>query len=536
MNNAICTQITKTKTLSREETLTMKTVIGIDYGTRSARAVLADTKTGTVLLSHSIPYPHGVMPGDLASAEDYETVLFQLLKTVITEEYAQSIEGICVDATGLTLVPVSADGQALSRIPEFADRHHAQIKLWKCHEAQAQADEALALAQAMQEPFLGRTGGALSSEWALPKLLKIHDEDPEIFAQLDIAFDLCDFLTYRLTGKITRSTDSLCFKGLWAEDLDFPSDAYLNRLRSGFASRYHHLLRGTVLRPGEKAGSLLSELCNRFGLKSNIAVASGMLDGHTSHIALGALREGDAALVVGTSNVLTVVTGQLQEITGICGIAADTLIPGWYGIDSGQSGSGDMLEWYLHNALPASVLQEAQTRGVSPHKLLAEQITRPWENRLTATDWWNGSRNAPCDLTRRGTITGFSMDTKPADIYLALLQAIACGTREIIELLAEYGIPVNRLLATGGITEKNPLLMQEYANILHLPVHVGQIKEGPAQGAAMFAAIAAGIYNTPEEACEHMGVREFTCYQPDAEHHEEYELIYQRSHALRLST
>ncbi len=511
----------------------MRTVIGIDYGTQSARAVLVDTEAGQLLCSHCVVYPHGVMAGDLASAEDYEAALLELLEHVTPEEYRDTVSGICVDATSLSLVPVSATGKVLSRIPEYANRHHAQIKLWKCHEAQPQASEALALAKAMQEPFLKRTGGTISSEWTLPKLLKIRDDDPELYTQIDLAMDLCEYLTCYLTGDIIRSAGSMSFKGLWAQDLGFPSANYLNKLRPGLAEEYAQKLRGTVKAPGEKAGTLKAALCERFSLPNDVAVAVGTLDGHTSLVALGALNEGDASIVIGTSNVVTIQTPQLHEIEGICGMAKDGLTPGLYGIDSGQNCTGDMLEWFMKNTLPEAEQKAAAQQGYSPHELLMKQIERPWENTLLAADWWNGSRNAPCNLDLRGMIMGFSLETKPADIYLTLLQAIACGTREIIEICEARGVAVRRLFAAGGIANKNPLLMQEYANLLNRRIHVGRMAEGPALGAAIFAATAAGIFDTPTEAYEHMGIRDFTVYKPDTTHREAYECLYQRNHALR---
>lgn len=511
----------------------MRAVIGLDYGTQAARAVLVDAENGQVLASHSYRYPHGVIDGGLADATDYEQALYELLSHVTPEQYRQAIDGICVDATSLTLVCLTGEGRILSDLPEFARHPHAQIKLWKYHLAQKQAEEALTLAEALKEPFLKRTGGTISCEWTLPKLLEIRDEAPDIYARIDAAMDLCEYLTFRLTGSLTRSMGSMCFKGLWAQDLGFPSEAFLNGLRPGFAREYTHMLRGTVLRPGDRAGFLNPELCRQFGLKESVAVATGTLDGHTALAALGALKPKDAALVVGTSNVLTIQTEQLHEMDGICGIALNGLTPGLYGIDSGQSGTGDMLDWFIRNLSGWDIQQEAAKRGISPHQVLTEQIKCPWENKVTAADWWNGSRNAPCNLSLPGTMSGLSLDTRPKNIYLALLQSIVCGTREIIELCRAHGVSVERLMITGGITGKNPLLMQEYANLLNLPVLVGQVAEGPALGAAIFASVAAGIYDTPLMAYEHMGVHEFVTYEPDAEHREAYEALYQRNHRLR---
>ena len=511
----------------------MRTVIGIDYGTQSARAVLVDADSGNVLASHSVRYPHGVMEGSLASTEDYECALMELLKAVTPEVYRASIRGICVDATSLTLVPVSKDGRALALIPEYADRTHAQIKLWKRHTAQAQADEAMDKAYEMNEAFLGRTGCSISSEWMLPKLLEIRDEDPELYGAIDIAFDLPEYLTWRLTGELTRSVQSMSFKCLYAQDLGLPSAEYLDALRPGFAKEYYHLLRGPVLRTGERAGLLSPEFQRELGLGPDVVVACSMLDGHTGPIAIGAMSDGDVGLVLGTSNVLTFQTRTLSEIPGICGIAPDGMLPGLYGIDAGQACTGDMLDWYMHHFLPESVFTAAKAAGVSAHELLGGRISEPWTNPVCALDWWNGSRNAPCDLSLRGAMFGLSLDTRAEHIYLALLQAIVCGSREIIELLRAHGVSVRRIVATGGIANKNPLLMQQYADILGMPISVARATEGPALGAAIFAAVASGIHPTPLAAYTHMGERVFTLYQPDSEHRADYEALYARGHNLR---
>lgn len=367
----------------------------------------------------------------------------------------------------------------------------------------------------------------------LPKLLKIRDDAPEVYEQLDLALDLCEFLTYRLTGSLRRSAGSMAFKCLWSRELGLPDKGYLNMLREGFGEEYHHLLRGAVLAPGSSAGNLSTRWCCRLGLREDVTVAAGVLDGHTAHVALGALQPGDGALVIGTSNVLTLQCRQLHEIEGICGIALDGLTAGLYGIDSGQACTGDMLQWYVENALPAEVREEAARQGISAHELLSHRIREPWNCRLLAVDWWNGSRNAPCDLSLTGALLGMTLKTKPEDIYLALLQSIVCGSREVIEQCACQGVSLRRLLATGGITGKNPLLMQLYADIMGQRVCVGEFTEGPALGAAIFAAVASGIYEKLQQAYDRMGVRTFVAYIPDETHRADYETLYQKNHRIR---
>lgn len=518
----------------------VQTVLGVDFGTQSARAVLVNTQNGQVLASHRVEYtkpeptkPEIDCPENLPSAADYETALYEVLEHAVPEQWKESVAGICVDATSLTLVALAEDGCPVSELPEFRHDPHARVKLWKYHRAQEKAEEALKLARELKEPFLKRSCDFISCEWTLPKLLEIRDEAPEIYKKIDVVLDLCEFLTYRLTGEVIRSMGSMCYKGLWFPDLGFPSRGFLDDLRPGFYEEYCRMLRGEVRKPGEMAGVLLPELCQRMSLPEGIPVAAGLLDGHTSLAVLGAFKPGDASLVVGTSNVLTVQCTQLREVKDVCGIAQDGMVAGACGIDAGQSGTGNMLGWYLEHMADWRVHQEAKDRNVSEHQLLAERIRNPWQNKVVAADWWSGSRNAPCDLNLQGGMLGLTMDTRTEDIYLALLQSIACGTRAILDSLAEQGIEVCRILAAGGIAEKNPLLMQEYANLMNRTVLVGRIKEGPAVGAAIYSAVAAGLFKNLSEAYENMGVREFTVYEPDQIHREAYDTLYLKNLTLR---
>lgn len=505
----------------------------MDFGTLSARAVLVDARSGEVVASHRETYAHCVSDDALVPIGVLDQTLETLLRAVALPACRKEMAGICVDATSLTLVPLAADGRALAYLPGMQNRPHAQVKLWKRHTAQAQAQEALSLAKSYNEPFLGRTGGNISSEWMLPKLMEILDEDKQSYALMDRAMDLCEYMTYRLTGVPARSTGSMSYKCLWAQDLGFPSPAWMNALRPELGSSYPRLLRGPVLCAGTRAGRLSPEWCERLGLPAHTSVAAGVLDGHTALVALGALSPGDAALVVGTSNVLTLQTECLREMEGICGIARDGLVPGLYGIDAGQSCVGDMLAWYIDNMLPQKYAREAAERGIPVHALLAEKIREPWRGSVAVTDWWNGSRNAPCDLSLPGTITGLSLATQPEDIYLAFLQSIVCGTREIIDLCESNHVPVTRIVIGGGIAGKNPLLMSQYADLLSRPVEIAQAEEVPALGAAILAAVAAGLYPAPLEAWRHMGVHRFKRLLPDSSHREAYEAICKRNHALR---
>lgn len=511
----------------------MAYVLGIDFGTQSARLVIADTQTGAVLLTHAVSYAHPLPDSALIPAADYDQALRALMEAAGASPYGAQITGICVDATSLTLVPVDKDMIPLSNRAEFADRPHAQVKLWKRHHAQKIAEEATQLARAHREPCMEYTADTISSEWTLPKLIETRDADPEVYACMDYALDLCEYLTYSLTGQIVRSVGSMSFKGVWSQEFGLPGADFLNALRPGFAQEYAHLMRGEVRVCGERAGFLTSAWQAVLGAQQTVSVAAGVLDGHTAGYAMGALQDGDAALVVGTSNVLMVQTRSRVRATGLCGAALSGVTPGLYAIDSGQACAGEMLGWFVDRLTTPEIREEAAARALSVHALLCEKVTAPWENRVLALDWWNGSRCVPCDLGLTGALLGLTTHTCAQDIYLALLQGMVCGTREIIEQCAKNGAPVKRLLISGGIARKNALLMQQYADITGMEVRVALTDEGPAMGAAIIASVAAGVHDSFEAAYACMGVKEFRCYQPDTAHRADYEALYARNHAAR---
>lgn len=508
-------------------------VMGIDFGTQSARMVIADAHTGAVLASHTVSYAHALDESALVEAADYDLALRQLMEAAGASPYGAKITGVCVDATSLTLVPVDRNGTPLSNLPEFADRPHACVKLWKRHHAQKIAEEATLLAHEMRQPFVEFTADTISSEWTLPKLIETRDADGEVFARMDYALDLCEYLTSSLTGRVVRSVGSMSFKGMWSQEFGLPGEDFLNRLRPGFAAEYAHLMRGEVRLCGQRAGMLTDAWRAVLGAAGEVSVAAGVLDGHTALYAMGALEDGDAALVVGTSNVLTVQTRTRPRATGLCGVALCGVTPGLYAIDSGQACAGEMLGWFVDHMTPPQVREDARKLGLSVHDLLCGMASRPWENRVVALDWWNGSRCVPCDLSLAGSLLGVTTGTRAQDVYLALLQGMVCGTREIMEQAAKNGAPVKRLLVSGGIARKNALLMQQYADITGMDVHVALTDEGPAMGAAIIAAVAAGVHESFAVAHAFMGVKSFRHYAPDAEHRAQYEALYQRNHAAR---
>lgn len=521
-----------------------KYVIGIDYGTQSARAAVVRASDGHIEGTCAYPYPHGVMSEKLpdgtalpeqfalAQAEDY----IEALEYTITGAMkvagidGASVAGLCVDATSCTVVPVDSDMQPLSLNPKNKNRPQAYIKMWKHHAAKPQTERANALAKAMNMPFLQACGGEMSSEWMIPKLLEMRENDRAVYDQMACALDLCDYLTLCLTGEVTRGLGSAAFKSNWMDGIGYPERAYLDGLAEGFGEEYHRLMAGKIIRPGERAGSLSKAMAAKLGLSEGIAVAGGILDGHTSIPASGLCRAGDVSLVVGTSNVSAILTEKPMPVPAGTASAMDGFAPGLFAIDSGQSCTGDMLGWYMKYMLPGYVEREAQAKGLSAYDYLNQlaEAAQPWKCPITAMDWWNGNRNVMCNLNLKGNIQGISLSTRPEHIYTALVQAIACGTRRIFEACEANGAKIKNVVACGGIPQKNPFLMQQYANILARTIRVACTDEGPAMGSAIFAACAAGIYENYESAAQHMQVRSFITYTPDTQYSREYECIYAR--------
>lgn len=522
----------------------MKYSIGIDYGTQAARAVVVNVESGKIAGSCSRAYPHGVLSealpdgtrlGEqyaLAVAEDYLEALEIIVRGAMEQSGAhpEDVVGLCVDATSCTLVPLDGEGLPLSLRPELKSRPHAYIKMWKHHAAQSQTARAIAVAEEMKMPFLAACGGELSSEWMIPKLLEIRENDPEVYGLMDSAMDLCDFLTMRLTGTVTRGIGPACFKMNWLPDTGYPDKAYLDTLAPGFADEYYRMMAGEIILPGSRAGGLCAEMAKKLNLPTGIAVAGGILDGHSPIPVLGMCRAGSAGLVVGTSTVFPVLSDKPVKVPAGASSGMHGFVPGLFAIDCGQSCTGDMLGWYVKNMLPGCISREAEERGISPFDLLNElaEKAEPWRCGVTALDWWNGNRNVVCNLNLRGNIHGMNLNTRPEHIYTAMIQGMICGTRKIMEFCENQGAKVQDITATGGISLKNPFLMQQYANIMNRRIRVVRTDEGPAVGSAIFAASAAGVYDSFEETVEHMKAREYVDYEPDRAHREDYERIYER--------
>ncbi|WP_420846058.1 ribulokinase [Neobacillus notoginsengisoli] len=483
--------------------------IGIDYGTQSGRAVLVSLQDGKEVSDHVTPYRHGVMDTELPHSgkklghewalqhpNDYLEVITKSVPAVIRQSGVDptDIIGIGIDFTACTMLPVDQQFQPLCLKEDFKDHPHSWVKLWKHHAAQNEANKINEIAEAREESFLPRYGGKISSEWMIAKIWQILNEAPEIYEEADQFVEATDWVISQLTGNLLRNSCTAGYKAIWHKQDGYPGSDFFKELDPRLENLVETKLRGEVVSLGTKAGILTKEMAELTGLPEGIAVAVGNVDAHAAVPAVGVVEPGKMVMAMGTSICHMVLGKEEKSAEGMCGVVEDGIIPGYYGYEAGQSAVGDIFEWFVEEGVPAYVKEEANRRGLNIHQYLEEKASlyRPGETGLLALDWWNGNRSVLVDTELGGLFLGMTLQTKPEEMYRALLEATAFGTRMIVDTFKQNGVEVNELYACGGLPQKNRLLMQIYSDVTNLPIKIADSKHTPAVGAAMFAAVAAG--------------------------------------------
>ncbi|KAD4060610.1 ribulokinase [Arthrobacter yangruifuii] len=522
-------------------------VVGIDYGTLSGRAVVIRVEDGEEMGSAVCTYRHGVMDTVLAATSeplppdwalqvpaDYIEVLRQAVPAAVQAAGVapESIIGVGTDFTACTMVPVTADGTPLNELPGLRDRPHAYVKLWRHHAAQAQADRINRLAEERRETWLPRYGGLISSEWEFAKALQVLEEDPALYGLMDHWVEAADWIVWQLTGSYVRNACSAGYKGI-LQDGAYPDRSFLAALNPGFAGFVEEKLEHRIGALGSAAGTLSAEAAAWTGLPASIPVAVGNVDAHVTAPAAGAASPGQMVAIMGTSTCHVMSSGELREVPGMCGVVDGGIVDGLYGYEAGQSGVGDIFAWFTAHFVPPDLVDEAAGRGFSVHELLTEQASLEdvGAHGLLALDWQSGNRSVLVDHELSGLLVGLTLATAPHEVYRALLEATAFGTRTIVETFAAAGIPVEQFIAAGGLV-KNRFLMQIYADVLNLPISVIRSGQGPALGSAIHAAVAAGAYPHVRAAAAAMGGVQQEAYLPDPDRAESYSRLYAEYVAL----
>lgn len=516
--------------------------IGLDYGTNSVRALIVNVANGAEVAAAVWTYAHGTQ-GVILSRDpnlarqhplDYvkgaEVSIKQALaqaKKSVKGFKAEQVIGIGVDTTGSTPLPVDANGQPLAFQKKFANNPAAMAWLWKDHTGVQEAGEITALAQRIRPQYLAKCGGTYSSEWFFSKILHCLRTAPEVFNAAHSWIELSDFVPAELTGTLApdKFTAGVCaagHKAMWNAgwggypDAEFllQLDPKLGALRARLPQR--------VRAVDTAAGSLTAEWAKRTGLTAGIPVAVGAFDAHTGAIGAG-VQPGALVKIIGTSTCDISVrenTAELADVPGVCGIVDGSVLPGYFGLEAGQSAVGDIFNWWVNYIQPQGKNGSHEDLGKGAAKL------QPGESGLLALDWNNGNRTILVDQQLTGLLVGQTLYTTPAEVYRALIEATAYGALTIINRFEEYGVKIDQVINCGGIAEKSALTMQIYADVTGRPMKVSRSAQTCALGSAIAAAVLAGAHKDFASAQKKMTGLKPKIYKPNPKAHGVYKELY----------
>ncbi len=526
----------------------MAYIIGLDYGTNSIRCLVVDSSNGNELAQTVWNYETG-REGILLDESDHnlarqnpadylkgtEITVRQALAVAREAEPAFSAEqviGVGVDTTGSTPLPVDRQGRPLAFQEEFANNLNAQAWLWKDHTSHSEAAEITALAGAEHPEYLAKCGGTYSSEWFFSKILHCLRADPQVFEAAYTWYECADYIPAVMTGtvapdRIKRGRCAAGHKAMFCSEWGgLPAKAFLTKLDGKLGQLRDRLYKRTYT-IDQAAGYLAEEWARKTGLPAGIPVAVGAFDAHLGAVGSG-VRQGVLVKIIGTSSCDILVSANskaLADIPGICGIVDGSVLPGSFGLEAGQSAVGDIFNWYVNYLQPGG-------KQVGSHEELTEKAARlkPGQSGLLALDWNNGNRTVLADQRLTGLLVGQTLHTRPEEIYRALIEATAFGSLMIINRFEEYGAKVDEIISCGGIAEKNPMLMQIYADITGREMKVSRSSQSSALGAALAGAVVAGSsaggHDSFAEAQRAMcGVKAIT-YTPVPEERSAYERLF----------
>ena len=514
--------------------------IGVDFGTLSARALLVDVATGEEIATVSKDYTHAVidetmvysgkkLPPDYAlqHPQDYLDALEATVKSVIAKSKIDpdDIIGLGIDFTACTVLPVDKSGTPLCFEENYRENPHAYVKLWKHHAAQKYATQINETAKKRGEAWLERYGGKISSEWLFAKIWQVLEEAPEIYGEAAYFIEATDWVIWQLTGVQTRNSCTAGYKAMWHKREGYPSKEFFGALNPKFENVVEDKLNCPISPIGTKAGEITKEAAARFGLAEGTAVAVGNVDAHVTVPAVGISEVGDMLMIMGTSTCHMLLGDRERIVPGMCGVVEDGILPNLYGYEAGQSCVGDHFAWFAENF----VFGENGENKIAYMAKKAGEL-KPGESGLLALDWWNGNRSVLVDIDLTGMFLGMTLATKPEEMYRALVEATAYGTRMIFDTFKQSDIEVKRIFAAGGIAQKDPNTMQIYADVIGMPIKIAGSAQAPALGSAIFGAVAAGAqrggYDTIDKASQAMSSLSERVYLPIPENAKIYDKLY----------
>jgi len=543
-------------------------VIGVDYGSDSVRSVIINATNGEEIASSVYNYPrwqkglycdapnNQFRQHPLDYIEGIEITIKDCIKRAGGATVANNIKGLSVDTTGSTPVAVDQTGTPLALIEAFSENPNAMFVLWKDHTAVKEAAEINEHATKFSINYLKYVGGIYSSEWFWAKLLHVLRVDENVRKATHSWVEHCDWIPFLLTGgknanEIKRGRCSAGHKALWAEEFGgLPPDdffAALDPVLKGFTSK----LFTETYTADQAAGKLSPEWAERLGLSTDVIVGTGAFDAHMGAVG-GQIEPYHLSKVMGTStcDILVAPINEMKNtlVRGICGQVNGSVIPGMIGLEAGQSAFGDTYAWFknlvswpMDNLLSRSTIIDAQTANALTNELselIIPELSKQAmllpidEDSELAIDWFNGRRTPDADQSLKGAITGLGLGSDAPRVFKALAEATCFGAKSIVERFISEGIPVKGLIGIGGVAKKSPFVMQMMADVLGMPIRIHQFKHTCALGAAMFAAVVAGIYPTVEEAMAAMGRGFDVEYYPNPQYQEVYKRRYKQYNSL----
>ena len=526
--------------------------IGLDFGTLSARAIVVDVENGNTMATSVVGYQDAViekvLPGTsisvpdefaLQNPQDYIDALESLLSDVWKKAKIQSedIIGIGVASTSSTVICLNENYQPLCFDEKYKNNPHSWIKLWKHHGAQEEADMINDMVNIENGKLLEYYGGKTNSENFFAKILETARKAPEVYDAAYRFMEIADWIVYLLTGNDVRNSCMAGYKAFWSKEKECALHNILSKLSPRFENVLSKLTKDVAM-IGGKAGGLTKEMSQKVCIPEGVAVSLGNADGHLAVPAVGVTKPNTMVLVMGTSISHMILSDKAVGIPGICGVVEDGIIPGFFGYEAGQSAAGDIFDWFVSKIAPYEFMQQAIEKNVTIFEVLDAKAGKiqAGKSGILALDWWNGNRSTLGDAKLSGVLLGLKINTSSEEIYKALIESTAFGTRLIIEMFENYGVPVKSIVACGGLSQKSSVVMQTFSDILHKPIKVSAVSQTTALGAAMYGAVAAGAanngYDSIIQAALRMSKLEDKEYRPNSANVEIYNKLYNNYKSL----
>lgn len=519
-------------------------VLGLDFGTNSARALIVDPRNGREVATAVANYPSGEAgilldqkdsnlarqnPGDWLTALTACTRAALRAARKEKKFSAEQIIGIGVDTTASTPMPVDEQGRPLCEQKRFARNLHAHAWLWKDHTSFAESQEITAAAAKQHPEYLAKCGGIYSSEWFWSKALRCIRVAPEVMQAASSWVEQCDFIPAVLTGNRNpaewkRGVCAAGHKAMFHARWGLPDAAFLQQIHPRLGEVRRSKSFDHAYSCATRAGALSPAWAAKLGLPAGIPVAVGGIDAHLGAVGAG-IKPGTLVKILGTSSCDMLIHPNHQplvDIPGLCGIVDGSIVPGYFGLEAGQSAVGDIFNWFVNNF----------DKGSKAHDVLSAEAARlkPGAAGLLALDWNNGNRCVLVDPRLSGLLIGQTLHTTRAEVYRALIEATAFGARVIIDRLEEYGVAVKEVVNCGGIADKSPLVMQIYADVTGRPMKTSRSSQTCALGAAIYGAVVAGAkaggYDNVADAQARMCALKAKIYRPVATAQKTYQELF----------